>query len=92
MVYCQYWLELMDNAELRSFNLPGLAFQRSLLNAANNRRVGETVLLALINLGPEGPSSASPATLAAVAQALTAVGLSGEANALVLEAMLGAGI
>ena len=65
----QYWLELMDNAELRSFNLPGLAFQRSLLNAANNRRVGETVLLALINLGPEGPSSASPATLAAVAQA-----------------------
>lgn len=51
---------------------------------------GETILNALVALGPGGPSRAQGQTVARVAKALIAVGLRDEARALAIESVLGA--
>ncbi len=56
--------------------------------AARAKRVGETILRALILIGPGGPEKAHPASIIEAAAALSAVGLSREAGALALEAAL----
>lgn len=56
--------------------------------AAQNRRVGEAVVFALIALGDEGPAFAAPETLAKVVETLMAVGREEDARALALEAVL----
>jgi hypothetical protein len=59
--------------------------------AAQNRR-GETVLLALLALGPGGPATATADTLSEVAAALRAVRLEKDARRLALEAALARGV
>lgn len=56
--------------------------------AARARRTGETILRALILIGPGGPEKAHPASVIEAAAALSAVGLAREAGALALEAAL----
>ena len=56
--------------------------------AAQNRRVGEAVVFALIALGDEGPAFAAPETLAKVIETLMAVGREQDARALAIEAAL----
>ncbi len=59
--------------------------------AAQNRR-GETVLLALLALGPGGPATATADTLTEVIAALRAVRLEKDARRLALEAALARGV
>jgi hypothetical protein len=66
-------------------NAPSLALMRDLATASKDRRVGETVMLALIALGKDPLRSASPGVLNVVVRALTTVKLEPEARALALE-------
>ncbi len=58
--------------------------------SAMDDRLGETVLNALVALGPGGPSRAQGQTVSRVARALIGVGLRDEARALAIESILGA--
>jgi hypothetical protein len=58
--------------------------------AAAQGRLGETVLNALIALGQSGPEQAEGHTVSRVVKALVAVGLTEEARAIAIEAVLGA--
>lgn len=64
----------------------------ALARTSQEGRVGETVLNALVALGPGGPTRAQGQTVARVVKALTAVGLRNEARALAIEAVLGSPI
>ncbi len=59
-----------------------------LVRAAQDNKMGETALLSLIALGPEGPGAASPTTMKEVIKALSSVGLIQDARAIALEASL----
>jgi hypothetical protein len=61
-------------------------------DAAEAGRLGETVMLALFVLGPDGPGGAHPIALAQAVAALRAVGLDSEARALAVEAALANGV
>ena len=63
------------------------SFRLGLARAAENNRIGETVLLSLLALGPGGPTAADPVTLLAVMRGLAAVGLGDEAWALAVDAV-----
>ena len=71
---------------------PGAVVLRLLSEAAAGKRVGETVLLALIAIGEGGPANAHPLALASALSALSATGLDHDARALALEAALAAGL
>jgi len=60
--------------------------------AAGEGKLGETILDALIALGPGGPTRAQGHTVKRVVAALIAVGLRDEARALAIESVLGAPI
>jgi hypothetical protein len=62
----------------------------SLTRAVQQRRVGETVLNALVALGNSGPARAPTQVVARVVDALTSIGLRDEARAIATEALLGA--
>jgi len=55
--------------------------------AASDGRIGETVALALLALGPDGPAGASLDTMRGVLTALRAINLNGEARRLAVEAL-----
>jgi hypothetical protein len=59
-------------------------------SAAQQGKVGETLLDALIALGQGGPTRAQSQTVARVVKALIAVGLRDEARAIAIECVLGA--
>lgn len=59
-----------------------------LINAGEENKMGETILLTLISLGADGPGAASTTTMTEVITALSRVGLISEARALALEASL----
>ena len=61
----------------------------ALARTSQEGRLGETVLNALVALGPGGPTRAQGQTVARVVKALTAVGLRDEARAIAVEAVLG---
>jgi hypothetical protein len=65
---------------------------QALSAAARDGRIGETILLSLIALGPGGTSNAHPLTVSSVIDALRAIGLESEARAVVLEAAIAAGV
>lgn len=69
---------------------PSLFF--NLAEAATAGRRGETVMLALINLGEGGPGQVNPIVLSRVLSSLRTVGLNAEARALAFEAIVAAGI
>lgn len=62
----------------------------ALARTSQEGRVGETVLNALVALGPGGPARAQGQTTARVVKALLAVGLREEARIIALEAVLSA--
>lgn len=91
-VHSDDWLPVLLDAVVAEAPVPDAAILRALDLAAADGRMGETVALALIALGNEGPAQVHPeATFRAVA-ALRAVGLTDEARALALEAMAAAGV
>ncbi|MEE9250976.1 MAG: hypothetical protein V3U93_07605 [Alphaproteobacteria bacterium] len=86
------WEPLLEGPQYESVKLPAPALLHGLRLAASNGRVGETVLLALLCLGGDGPAGANPLVLSAVISGLRQIGLDTEARALALEAAIGAGI
>ncbi len=62
----------------------------AMAQASAQGRLGETVLDAMIALGQSGPERAEGRTVSRVVRALAAVGLSEEARAIAIEAVLGA--
>jgi hypothetical protein len=68
----------------------GLLF--ALSDAAAAHRIGETVLLALYALGPEGPGGCNPLALSRVITGLRQIGLDSEARAIAMEAAIAAGV
>jgi len=69
---------------------PALLF--SLSDAAAAHRIGETVLLSLYALGPEGPGGCNPLALARVVAGLRQIGFDSEARAIAIEAAVAAGV
>jgi hypothetical protein len=67
---------------------PSQAYLQALGAAATAGRLGETVLLSLLNLGPGGPAAAHPLVLGEAVAALRRVGLEAEARQVALEAVL----
>jgi len=65
---------------------------QALAQAAARRRRGETVALALIALGDTAPGAAGAQVLGEVVKGLAGVGLTGDAQALALEAAAAAGL
>ncbi len=61
-----------------------------LSSATVSKRLGEVVLLAMIAIGPGGPTQASLSDLLDAFGSLSAMGLEGEARKIALEAVLGA--
>lgn len=84
----EVWQPLYEASARRSELMPSPALAEGLRQAAEGSRRGETVLLALLNLGKDGPGAASPATMARVLSALRGLGLGDDARALAVEAML----
>lgn len=68
---------------------PGLGL--ALRNAAAARRIGETVLFALIALGDRGPGLSDPGALAEALAGLRRIGLEGDVRALAIEAAIANG-
>jgi hypothetical protein len=68
---------------------PSLGALRGFHAAARGGRVGETVLFALVILGEAHPAEVDAGTLSRVIAALAEVGLSDDARALALEAIVG---
>ncbi len=86
-----HWRELLEGRLMVSTHMPSPALWRGLEEAGAGRRVGETVLLALLALGEAGPGRADPLTLRAVLTALRQAGLEREARAIALEAAIARG-
>jgi len=86
------WEPLLDGPPQNTVLMPGPAHWRSLDIAAQNLRVGETILLSLLALGESGPTQATPTVLHKVIESLRVVGLEKEARALAVEAAVASGL
>lgn len=87
------WLALMEGPPLQPAPaLPTAALWHALRLAAEDLRLAETVLLALISLGPDGPGGTEPTSLYRVIAALRLVGFDDEARSLAVEAALANGV
>ncbi len=86
------WGQIAAEGEVANRIAPNAALLYALDEASESRRIGETVLLALIVLGAEGPGESHAYALSAALTALTRVGLEAEARALAIEAALASGI
>jgi hypothetical protein len=85
------WIETTGAVrEMAALPPPGL--MAALDQAAAQRRVGETILLALAVLGNDGPEKLHPSVARAVVRALATAGFAAEARALALEVAFGADI
>lgn len=86
------WRVLADPAAAGDAVLPYPALWFALGDAAAAGRIGETVMLALFVLGPDGPGGSHPVALARALSALRGIGLEEEARAIAFEAALANGI
>ena len=84
----QYWHALLQPPQRSPVFVPPPAYWPALENAMRARRVGETVLLSILMLGPDGTLGADAALLRDVVVALRTVGLEREGQTLALEAAL----
>ncbi|MGH6619319.1 MAG: hypothetical protein ACREF6_07230, partial [Alphaproteobacteria bacterium] len=84
----QYWHALLQPPQRSPVFVPPPAYWPALENAVRARRVGETVLLSILMLGPDGTLGADAALLRDVVVALRTVGLEREGRTLALEAAL----
>ena len=69
---------------------PALSF--ALSDASSSGRLGETVILALLGLGENGPQKTSLPILAEIIKSLRSIGLESEAQEIALEAALAGGL
>ncbi len=83
------WAAALATFETRLTQLPDYAYRVFLGRAAEAGRFGETILLASIIIGQDGPAALGPAVLKDVVGALRSVGLEKEAHALIVEAAVG---
>ena len=86
------WAKLIGDAQPISAEIPNPALRHALDAAAREKRVGETVTLALIVLGSKGTAGAGLQAVTTAVSALHTVGLTKEARALALEAAIAAGL
>lgn len=86
------WAQLYSGAAARPHNMPATTFWRSMMAAAQDGRIGETVLLAAIVIGEQNTGEVNAVVLSNVLMALRQVGFENEARALALEAAIAAGI
>ena len=87
------WLPAMDNAPAPpTMAVTPPRIVNGLKLAQHDKRVGETVVFALLALGEEGPSAVEPAALQEVIAALMSVGREHDARALAVEALLVQGL
>lgn len=86
------WLPLMDGPVSQTVIMPQPALWHAQRIAAEDLRLGETVLLSLVSLGVGGPGAAEPTNLYRIVASLRLVGLDDEARALALEAAIANGI
>lgn len=84
----QYWQTLLQPPRRSPVLVPPPAYGPALKNAMRARRIGETVLLSILMLGPDGTLGADAALLHDVVVALRTVGLDREGRTLALEAAL----
>jgi hypothetical protein len=88
----QDWLDLMDRRTHSSIDLPMPQIWHGLSLAAQNGRIGETVLFAVLALNEDGPEGVSPVVLSHVVSSLKAIGLENEARRVAVEASLARGL
>ncbi|MCY4479298.1 MAG: hypothetical protein OXB97_05340 [Rhodospirillales bacterium] len=88
----EVWDRLMLDERPVAARAPALALANGLQKAAEGAQLGETVLLALLLLGENGPAAAGIATVGPVVSSLASAGLQEEARAIALEAALAAGL
>ena len=86
------WLDLVGGSKSSDQPRPDPALLYALREASELRRLGETVLLVLLVLGPAGPAESHPVAFVASLSALRQVGLEREARALAIEAALARGV
>ena len=86
------WDRLMRDERAVAARAPAPALANGLQKAAEGGLLGETVLLALLLIGDDGPAAAGVATVGPVVSGLVSVGLREEARAIALEAALAAGL
>ncbi|MEQ8509489.1 MAG: hypothetical protein RIF37_11860 [Rhodospirillaceae bacterium] len=86
------WLDLMDQRTHSSIELPRPQIWNGLSLAAQNGRIGETVLFAVLALSEEGPEGVSPVVLSHVVSSLMTIGLEKEARRVAVEASLARGL
>ena len=91
-VPAELWAGLLAGPPRAPVLMPRAAIWRTLGDAAENGRIGETVLLALLTLGEAGPAEADPIVLGRVVSSLRRAGLEADARAIALEAAVAAGI
>lgn len=84
----QALLSQLDGPETLWVKTPPPALMRQLDLAADEGRIGETVLLALVALDETRNGAPSPMTLSAAVSALNRVGLTDDARAIAIEAVL----
>lgn len=88
----EVWDRLMLDERAVAARAPALALAKGLQKAAEGGLLGETVLLALLLIGDDGPAAAGIATVGPVVSSLVSAGLREEARAIALEAALAAGL
>src|SRR5690606_15368683 len=86
------WQVLADPAAPSAQPMIDPATWFALGDAGEAGRLGETVMLALCALGPDGPGGAHPVALSRAIAALRQVGLDAEARAVAFEAALADGV
>jgi len=87
-----YWQELLQPPQRMPVLTPPPAFTPALENAVRAGRLGETVLLSILMVGPDGTLGADPTLLRDVLAAPRSVGLEAEGRAPALEAALTNGL
>ena len=88
----EVWDRLMLDERAVEARAPAPALAKGLQKAAEGGLLGETVLLALLLIGDDGPAAAGIATVGPVVSSLVSAGLREEARAIALEAALAAGL
>ena len=88
----EVWDRLMLDERAVAARAPAPALAIGLQKAAEGGLLGETVLLALLLIGDDGPAAAGIATVGPVVSSLVSAGLREEARAIALEAALAAGL
>ncbi len=86
----ELWSEMLDGPAQQPGTVIDPAFETRLGSGARARKVGQTALLSLVSMGPDGPETINAAGLGVVIDDLRTAGLEGDARAIAVEAMAAA--